>query len=127
MGDEVRIFAADGSVPSENNLVALRKSAEKKGFPEVFDSVGTALLNQPGKPVLMDELGFFEKDAALFQQAVFSVIDSDTPVLGVIKPKHTPFLDRVRNHPKTQVIEITRENREDMYPVVLELVKKTLF
>jgi nucleoside-triphosphatase THEP1 len=37
-----------------------------------------------------------------------------------------PFLDAVRNHPKTEVIRITEENREEMYHTVLEKIKEIL-
>ena len=34
------------------------------------------------------------------------------PVLGVVKPERNPFLDAVRAHPRTAVLEVTAENRD---------------
>lgn len=122
----VRIYDAELHVPAENTIVAVRGPKCRQGFPEVFDTIGTALLKNPGELVLMDELGFFENDALQFQAAVLSILATDIPVLGVVKPRSTPFLDAVKNHPKTLLIEITRENRDSMYEVVRELVQKIL-
>ena len=124
---EVRIFFPDGSAPCENNVVAIRTPPEnRRSFPDVFDTVGVSLLQNPAELVLMDELGFFENNSPKFQKAVLRILDTDTPVLGVIKPRDTPFLNAVRNHPKTQVIEVTKENRDALYEPVLELLKKIL-
>ena len=43
-----------------------------------------------------------------------------------IRDMELPFLDAVRNHPKTEVIRITEENREEMYHTVLEKIKEIL-
>ena len=126
IGDEVRIYAGSGKTPQQNNLVAVRGAAGRRGFAEVFDSAGAELLKRPAQLVLMDELGFFENEAEVFKAAVFSVLDSNTPVLGVIKPKRTAFLDTVREHPGTRVVEVTKENREDVYYKVLAMVKEAL-
>ena len=67
----------------------------------------------------MDELGFFENDAARFQEAVFRVLDADKPVLGVLKQKDTPFLRQVRHREDVIVYEIREDNRERLLPVIL--------
>lgn len=102
------------------------RGGEKGGFvafPEVFDRIGTELL-RPGqlcRIVVMDELGFMEAEAHAFQQAVMDCLDGEIPVLGVIKPRATPFLDRVRAHPGVQVEEVTEANRNDLaHRILLE-------
>ncbi len=84
--------------------------------PEVFDEVGTALLAAPGPfdLLLMDELGRLELGAAAFRAAVLSALDGPVPVLGVVKPERNPFLDAVRAHPQTLVLEVTAENRDGL-------------
>lgn len=66
--------------------------------------------------VIMDELGIFEEEALLFQQAVLERLNSPQPVLGVIKDKASPFLDRVRATPGMEIHRI--EEKET--PCLLE-------
>ena len=61
-----------------------------------------------------------------FRTRVFEVLESDLPVFGVVRDMEIAFLDAVRNHPKTEVIRITEENREEMYHTVLEKIKEIL-
>lgn len=64
-----------------------------KGFPEVFDRVGKRLAEDTSgcHLILMDELGFMENEAELFQEAVIETLKSGVPVLGVVKKKSSPF------------------------------------
>lgn len=60
--------------------------------------------------VIMDELGIFERDAVKFQASVFNVLDSSRSVLGVVKDKSSPFLDKVRSHPAVTLARFPEEN-----------------
>ncbi|NLM51887.1 MAG: methyltransferase domain-containing protein [Firmicutes bacterium] len=95
-------------------------------IPETFDILGVEILQNclKGKPdlIVMDELGFFENDAKLFQKHVFAVLASPIPVLGVLKKKRTPFLDQIRKRSDVKVFEVTRENRDRMYEQIYEEV-----
>jgi nucleoside-triphosphatase THEP1/trans-aconitate methyltransferase len=92
-------------------------------IPSTFDSYGTQVmercLNDQSDLIVMDELGFFESDAARFQAAVFRVLDADKPVLGVLKQKETPFLRQVRHREDVTVYEINEDNRDRLFPVIL--------
>ena len=93
-------------------------------IPEVFDNYGVKLLEKAlwQKPdiFVMDELGFFENDAVKFQNMVFNILDADIPVLGVIKQKDTNFLNMIRNREDVKIFEITWENRESMFYIIME-------
>lgn len=104
---------------TEADFLPSRLTARAQGgvwtlYPEVFDREGTALLAAEGPfdLLLMDELGRLELRAAAFRAAVLAALDGDVPVLGVIKPESNPFLDAVRAHPRTRVLEVTEENRD---------------
>nr|WP_320131824.1 nucleoside-triphosphatase [uncultured Holophaga sp.] len=103
--------------------VAIR-GGERPGFeayPEVFDEVGAPLLDRPLPQeaiCVMDELGFMESGALAFQEAVLRRLDGDLPVFGVIKPRAHPFLDRVRAHPKVQVLAVDPGNRDDLADLI---------
>lgn len=68
--------------------------------------------------MLMDELGFMENEAELFQEAVIETLKSGVPVLGVVKKKSSPFLDRVRALAGVRIIEVTEENRDSLAAAV---------
>lgn len=91
--------------------ITLKPDGHWQGHPEVFDTKGVTALehaHSAGCPLLvMDELGIFERDAFHFQRAVIKALDNQQPVLGVLKPKPAPFLDRVRGHPQVQIVNLT--------------------
>ncbi|MBQ9979630.1 MAG: hypothetical protein IJP23_01030 [Oscillospiraceae bacterium] len=93
----------------------------KESFPQVFDDVGAEFLRRDGaEMIIMDELGNMERNAPKFQKAVFDALDSGAVALGVIKPKSSPFLDAVRSRKDVYVIEVTKENRDELLPVLVE-------
>ena len=86
-----------------------------QSFPDVFDRVGAELLQaaQAKDWIVMDELGFMERDAQIFQRAVLDCFDGNTPVLGVVKPAYTPFLEKIHAHKNVHIIQVTKENRDE--------------
>ena len=96
-------------------LVGLR-GGRRGGIPETFENAGLALLNAPGPYdlLLMDELGRMELRSPNFCRRILELLDGDTPVLGVVKPESNPLLDAVRAHPRTLVLEVTEENRNEI-------------
>ncbi len=87
-----------------------RPGGRWQGVASTFETKGKAALQRcrdnNSLLVVMDELGICEQDAKQFQQAVLSALDDPRPVLGIIKPKDTPFLNAVRNHPLTAIVPI---------------------
>ena len=110
--------------------VAVRRKIEMgyDSYPEIFDSLGLEILksSKGSRLIVMDELGFMEAKALEFQREVFACLDSDEPVIGVIKPMHTPFLDKIRAHDAVQTIEVTIENREQVLESLLNNFKNTI-
>ncbi|MDR0519826.1 MAG: nucleoside-triphosphatase [Clostridiales Family XIII bacterium] len=103
---------------SSSPIVAVRRAGGRmlEKHPEIFDTAGVHLLSDEAKMrdsvlIVMDELGFLENDARLFQRCVLGLLDGPVPILGVIKPRQTTFLNRVRENKNVQVIEVTQENR----------------
>lgn len=97
-------------------------------YPQTFDTVGTSILFATptnATLILMDELGIMEENAKLFRQAVMDLLDGQLPVLGVIKPKHTEFLDAILMHERSEIIEVTHENRNELPVRILELLHMT--
>ena len=124
---------ADGSsdliirqVNSSLSAVAARRQSKSgfglQVFPAAFSTVGCASLENPKGLVIMDELGRFEAEVTAFTDAVFSILDSDIPVFGVVRDMDIDFLNEVRRHPKTAVIRVTRKNRDELFLPVLQKI-----
>lgn len=108
----LHLLSFTGSTCCAENCIAERVGEALIPRSGVFDRLGPVLLREPCDLLIMDELGFLENDALLFQSAVLSALDGDLPVLGVIKPQHTPFLDAVRTHARVHIIEVNEKNRD---------------
>lgn len=94
-------------------------------FPEVFDTYGVSLLTpQPGELLLMDELGFMESNAEVFCNTVLLALSGNIPVLAAVKKRETRFLSAVKNHPNAEVFEITMQNRDELYKLLLPRIRK---
>lgn len=95
-------------------------------IPSTFDDYGVEILNDSlnQKPdlIIMDELGFFEAKAFDFQSAINDVLDSDIPVLGVIKKTKTPFLEQIRNRNDVEIYTVTRENQYEIFNKLCEIL-----
>lgn len=119
--DTVHIIPAAGDPAlTKENRIMFRQGEwphrRRELFPQVFDSVGVALLRDDGEKdvLIMDEIGFTEDDAALFQQAVLEKLEGDTPILGVVRALPGVLADAVRAHPKSRIVAVTQENREEV-------------
>jgi nucleoside-triphosphatase THEP1 len=121
-GDSIYIMPYTRAGDSEDAWeVAVRRgnAAGVVAYPEVFDRKGVEILKKSkgAALIVLDELGFMENKALLFQAEVLEILDGDTPVLGVVKSAmvkktDTAFLNAVRTHPAVKVIEVTAANRE---------------
>ncbi len=102
------------------------RTHKRDAYPENFDLRGVGILNSPGDHdlILMDEIGFMETHAQKFSKRVLEILDGDIPVIGVVKPMMKGLPLDVKNHPDTMVLEVTVENREDVYPEFCELMEK---
>lgn len=125
-GDAVHIVPAGGNpVLTVENRIMFRwgdwPNRTREFFPHVFDSVGVSLLRDDGEKdiLIMDEIGFTEDSAVLFQQAVLEKLEGDTPILGVVRALPGVLTDAVRAHPKSRIVTVTRENREEVLEQLL--------
>lgn len=119
---DIIIFPADGSIEN-GHIAAHRKTGGKEVFPEIFSEHGTKFLSKPAELIIMDELGFMENDTETFKKKVLELLNGDTPILGVVRNMKTPFLDSVRENKNTEVITVTKENREEIFKLVLTKIK----
>lgn len=109
------------------NLIGLKQDTGILAFPETFDEIGTAILEkgliQKPRLLIMDELGFLERGADLFLKQVEACLDSDIPVLGVLKDYDDPFLNKIKTRKDVLVLEVTTANREQLYEYLKDMLK----
>ncbi len=72
--------------------------------------------------VVIDEIGPMEIRSAAFREAVQAALRSGSPVLGSIMQRPDPFADAIKALPGVTVLEVTRQNRDDMPARILELL-----
>lgn len=117
LGHPIYIYPADRSPErSRENLVGYCKDRRPTVFPEVFDRFAPRL-QQPipkGAVILMDEIGFMEASSEAFCHRIFDLLNGNTPVIAAVKDKDTPFLKKIRSHPKARCFYLTPENRDSL-------------
>jgi len=106
--------------PSGLPLICRRtKTGILYGIIETFEGYGVRILQECLETgtdlILMDELGIFETGAQNFQKWVLKCLDSHIPVLGVIKPKSTAFLEGIKKRKDVTIIEVDLRNRDMLY------------
>ena len=108
------------------NYIGDCNSRERTVHSEVFETMGVECLKHSTDGlIVMDELGFMEKDAKAFCAAVNQCFDGDTPVLAVCKARFdVDFLNALRAHPKVRPIELTIENRDAVFEELLGVIEK---
>lgn len=110
-----------GIKDNQNSIVPIPSAFDKEGVSIIKES----LAEQP-QLLLMDELGFLENNSPHFQEWVFRCLVSPYPVLGVIKPVQTPFLDRIRAFPGVLLIEIDLCNRKCIASHLISILRKII-
>ncbi len=104
------------AVSGARTTVARFADGESRLYPEVFDRAGVRLLRGVGQDacglVLMDEIGYIESEALLFQREVLRVLALPVPVLGVLRDKPTPFLDALRAREDLTVVRVEEGTRQ---------------
>lgn len=94
---------------------ARREDGRVTADPAAFDAAGRRLLELGcGRSLLvMDELGFLERDAADFRRAVEALLDGGVPVLGVLRDRpDNVFRPGLSRRADTVILTVTKENRD---------------
>ena len=76
------------------------------------------------KVIVIDEIGKMELLSPQFQSVVQKALDADNPVLGTITLARHPFAQKVKAREDVKVVEVTRENREEILKTLAKSWKK---
>lgn len=110
---------------TEENHIGDGNGIAPVGYPQAFDGFGVSCLDaEPGGVIVMDELGFMEKDADAFCGRVLELFDGDIPILASAKAGHDMgMLNRLFDHPNADVFYIDTDNRDELYESISSLVR----
>jgi nucleoside-triphosphatase len=75
--------------------------------------------------VVVDEIGKMELFSDRFRDAVMEAIESDKPLVGSVMRNRNRWVDALKALPSVDVIEVTRENRDQIVPQVTELLQNS--
>lgn len=117
------------ALDESHGVVRFRAQSRAEILTERFDALGGGALRRARESgaelILMDECGRFEAQAAGFQREIFSALDGDIPVLGVVRQGFHGWLDTLRAHPKVEVLTVTAENRDALPAQIIQQLKQT--
>lgn len=126
-GSSVHLYpVGEAKIPCAGNRICFCASRDPELARAAFDRYAPRLLEPapPGAVILMDELGFLEARSPAFCEAVLRRLQGDIPVIAAVKDLDVPFLTQVRSLPACRSFFITRENRDELFPEVLEFMKQ---
>ena len=104
----------ENETPNEQNLLFLCGKADKN-TTDIFNRLGCNVLSKCSdcSLIIMDELGPHEADAVQFCEMVLQLLDGSTPILGILQQPAESSWPEIVNHPKVEVIALSKDNRED--------------
>lgn len=76
------------------------------------------------KLIVIDEIGKMELLSPQFQAAVEKALDADNPVLGTVTLARHPFAQKIKARDDVKIIEVTKENRDEILKALLKEFKK---
>ena len=102
MGEELKIAVAIGDFHSMQAL------------PGAFYHAAKDLLSNRGDLLVMDELGYLEKDDEMFREAVVRALDEKGPLLGVLREGFPGWTAEIAARADVEIITVTEENRDEI-------------
>ncbi len=120
----------DNSIYGERPLIGYCKENNWVAVPDTFDHNGVAILReclaQKVRLIIMDEIGFFENQAYDFQNMIRTCLDSDIPVLGVLKQHNNSFINSIKARKDILLLTVTPARRERIANTVDLLLEEIL-
>jgi nucleoside-triphosphatase len=73
--------------------------------------------------VVVDEIGPMELFSPAFKEAVSIAIESEKPVIGTIHYRaRDPLINAIKAREDAEILEVTRENREQLHNLIIDKV-----
>lgn len=91
-----------------------RYGVRPEGLKEALQEIKQALEAKVPKCLLIDEIGKMELLVPGFAEAVLEALEALVPVVATVLFRPHPFADALKRRPDVKVLEVTRENRDDL-------------
>ena len=121
----IKIIGKDG----DREIKAAAPIGGSRPVPDIeaFDRAGKMLTDMDTSDcdmLIMDELGFMERDAHVFTDAVPVMLDRGIRTVGVLRNKPDgPFWDMLHERDDTVIITVNEENRDDIPDIISRYIK----
>jgi nucleoside-triphosphatase len=92
------------------------------GFEEYLQSLD--LGEGYTSPVVIDEIGKMECYSSRFRDLVSGLVEGDRLFIATIARKGDQFIESLKDRENVRLFEVTRENRDILLPLVLEIVHR---
>jgi nucleoside-triphosphatase THEP1 len=107
----------------ENHIIARFGSTYPEALTYRFNAlcaemINEAVENEKVQLIIIDELGFLERDALSFKSAVIRAVECPKPVIAVIRKGLPGWTAEVSGKEPGDLYEVTVENRNDLLTVL---------
>jgi len=106
------VLASKGKVTGRTARVGSYKvlvdEFERVALPPVERALREGIL------LVIDEIAKMELQSPRFKELVLEALESANDVLATVQMKRLAFLERVRSHPRVELVELNRENRDTL-------------
>ncbi len=92
-------------------------SFERVAIPALESAMKNKLI------IVIDEIGKMELFSAKFRELVRNILDSEKPLLSVIKENGDAFTEEIKNRGDISLVTVNYENREGLPEKVLDMLK----
>jgi len=104
-GMEDRVFRLASYDLVNGGLISYIQAFEQDGVQILADRADAGL-------IIMDELGYLERSAPVFRQAVLDILAGDIPVFGVLRQGDIPWHQDIKRNPKVTILDVNEKNRD---------------
>jgi len=94
-----------------------------------FNAVGVYLLRRAtirGELIVIDEMGYLERDAEAYQKELRMTLDADVPVLAVLRQNKTEWADWIRNRADIALMMVTPQNRNGLPKLAEDILRRQI-
>ena len=83
---------------------------------QAFELDGVRILadHADAELIIMDELGYLERNAPVFRRAVLDILAGDIPVFGVLRQGDVPWHLEIKQNPLVTIFEVNEKNRDGL-------------
>lgn len=128
-------FYIQGYIENQNICKPISvKIEDYKMIPivETFEFIGVHILRKSiedlsSEIILLDEIGYLEKEAYKFKKEIIKCLDNNKFVMGVLRKMNDEFFDYIKGREDTLVIDIENidyESREDICNNIIQIFGK---